>query len=73
MYNQDMNAKRITQVLVVLAVLALMTCPLAASDDRHTVRKPEQKGASLGTIYAIVALAGICVVAFKNTHRTHLD
>ncbi len=68
-----MNAKRILQVLVVLAVVALVTCPLAASDDRYKVPEPEQKGAWLGTIYAIVALAGICVVAFKNTHRTHLD
>ncbi len=60
-----------------LSVLLLITTTasdfaLALSDGYES---PELKDEAPWTaiLYLVVALAGICIVAFKNSRRTHLD
>lgn len=45
----------------------------AAADDAFKATPREPSHDWIAVLYALVALAGICVVAFKNSKRTHLD
>ena len=50
------------------------TCAIAsAGDDGHAAKSIDPATDLFAILYALAALAGICVVAFKNAKRTHLD
>ena len=68
-----MNSK--TCALIVLAALLVMWMahPALAIYDGHRLPKTEPKVSWFSILYLVVGLAGICVVAFKSTRRTHLD
>lgn len=63
----------------VVGVLASLATPAAAWAARTAKSQPSgapELKASVpiwAILCALVALAGICVVAFKNARRTHLD
>jgi len=56
--------------LVLLAILAARTVRVG---DGYQAPPTETKVPLLAIIYVLVALAGICVVAFRDAKRTHLD
>lgn len=53
--------------------LAWMCAIASAGDDGHAATPIDPATDLLAIVYAVVALAGICVVGFKNSKRTHLD
>jgi len=65
-----MGMKRIP--LTALGVLVTATGAGAAGDG-FTADILESSVDWFAILYALVALAGICVVGFKNSKRTHLD
>ena len=64
--------KTIPLLLLTGLILLVATCAAWAGDG---FEPPEIKKADNWYVLAIaaVALAGICVVAFKNSKKTHLD
>jgi hypothetical protein len=64
--------KTICQLISGVAVLTLSATAGMAAD---TTKIPELEGGStwIAWLFGAVALAGICVVGFKNSRRTHLD
>lgn len=68
-----MSAKRIRQVVAWSA--AAMAGPLTvwAASDGHRVPELEETSPWLAVLYTAVCLAGVLVVGFKNSRRTHLD
>lgn len=70
-----MNRKRFTAAMCSLATLAVAAAAFAVKAKPKLRGAPELK-ASLplwAIVCALVALGGICVVAFKSSKRTHLD
>jgi len=63
------------KILVILIVLWLSAAPALAKRRKRTTGAPEIESSMpwLATGYAFASLAGICVVGFKNSKRTHLD
>ncbi len=60
--------------IVLVCVLALGgATALGAKSDKTSKNAPRIKAGQpwLASVYSVVALAGICVVAFKNPKRTH--
>jgi len=60
--------------VVLVGVLALGgATALGARSDKISKDAPKIKASQpwLASVYSVVALAGICVVAFKNPKRTH--
>ncbi len=51
----------------------LLTSTAALCDDSYDVTVREGGIQWIAILYALVCLAGICVVGFKHTRRTHLD
>lgn len=69
---QGMNAKTITRwPWAIVALLALSQTLSAGPYDPPKIES--SGGAIISWIYVVVGLAGVCVVAFKNSRRTHLD
>ena len=64
--------KTIPLLFLACLILLVMTCAASAGDG---FKPPEIKKADYWYALAVAAaaLAGICVVAFKNSKRTHLD
>ena len=54
---------------------AVLAGPLTAwaSSDGHRVPELEETSPWLALLYTAVCLAGVLVVGFKNSRRTHLD
>ena len=46
---------------------------LALCDDNYSTPAKQETKPWIAILYAVVFLAGILVVAFKNAKRTHLD
>ena len=63
------------KILVIVIVVWLLAAPALAGRRKRTTGAPEiESSLSWPAIgYAFAALAGICVVGFKNSKRTHLD
>ena len=55
------------------SVISMVEDTKEAVSDAWTAAKPILKVGSYALAVAVAALAGICVVAFKNSKRTHLD
>ncbi|MBT3198865.1 MAG: hypothetical protein HN350_03020 [Phycisphaerales bacterium] len=68
---------RACAVLVLVGVLSLggSTAIGAAKPAKPSKSQPVAKAETpwMAVIYSVVALAGICVVAFKNPKRTQTD
>jgi len=69
-----------TGILLGLVLVTLAAAATPALAERNYKgegwEKPPTSDYSMAwltTIYVLVFLAGICVVAFKNARRTHLD
>ena len=57
-----------------MGLVLAWTCAIAsAGDDGHAAARIDPSTDVWAIVYAIVALAGICVIGFKNAKRTHLD
>ena len=69
---QCMTVRRTAQACVSLAAM-LLTSTAALCDDSYDVTVREGGIQWIAILYALVCLAGICVVAFKHARRTHLD
>ena len=56
-------------------VLCLLAAPAWARRRKERTGAPEIESSMswMATGYAIAGLAGICIVGFKNSRRTHLD
>ena len=65
---------RRAKILVILVVLWLAAAP-AQAKKRKSIGAPELDWSMpwLALGYSVATLAGICVVGFKNSRRTHLD
>ena len=63
------------KILVIVMVLWLLAAPAWARKPKRTTGAPEIESSLPwpATGYAFAGLAGICVVGFKNSRRTHLD
>lgn len=78
-YNSGMfkNIRNtLTSILVYLVCAsAVWAAPAAAPAPAAPPEPPVIEAANswLTIAYAVVGLVGICVVAFKNARRTHLD
>jgi hypothetical protein len=74
--------------MLTIAVLLAATAASSRAQTLRDIRNPwsvnvrerlsnevprEEKPPAVPTVYASVALAGICVVGFKKPKRTHLD
>ena len=71
-----MNARRLAQKLLGLAVWAVPLVALAARTKSRAADAPPKLDPSVSfwpILVVLVALGGICVVAFKSARRTHLD
>lgn len=53
--------------------LAWLCAIASAGDDGYAAKTIDPATDLLAIVYALAALAGICVVGFKNSKRTHLD
>jgi len=58
---------------VLLAAVLLLTAGQALAGDGYYSPDLDYSPPWLSTLYALVATAAICVPAFKNARRTHLD
>ena len=67
--------KRTLSALLMVAVLAISAGRESAAWSAGPKGAPAVKASTpwRAVIYSMVALAGICVVAFKDPRRTHLD
>ena len=63
------------KIFVIVMVLLLLAAPAWAAKRKRRTGAPEVKSSMpwMATGYALAGLAGICVVGFKNSKRTHLD
>ena len=57
-------------LLTALCILAARPVP---GGDGYLAPATETRAPLLAIVYVLVALAGICVVAFRDAKRTHLD
>ena len=57
--------------LVMVAILTTLTA--ASQDDGFSALSRKAKTPWTAILYGVVSLAGIAVVGFKNSKRTHLD
>ena len=57
-------------ILMLLSMLAGKSLP---GGDGYKAPATTTNVPFLAIVYALVALAGICVVAFRDAKRTHLD
>ena len=66
---------RTLSALLMIAVLAMPAGRVSAARAAVPKGAPVVKTSTpwRAVIYSMVALAGICVVAFKDPRRTHLD
>jgi len=62
---------RTCAVLVLLGVLAFGGATALGKPKATTPPKIEAKQPWMAAVYSVVALAGICVIAFKSPRRTH--
>ena len=62
-------------LLIVMVMVLGMTAAtgLARDDDSDYIPKIEPSTPWMAVAYAAAGLAGIAVVGFKNSNRTHLD
>jgi hypothetical protein len=60
-------------ISAVVALASQASLAFAASSDGYQAAAVEPQTPWWAYLYAVVALAGICVVGFKNAKRTHLD
>ena len=58
---------------LLISILFPAASTALGQSDGYRVPVVENAVEVLAVVCAIVALAGICVVAFKDSHRTHLD
>jgi len=58
---------------LVAAVATAATAIAAEDGDGYRVPDAESPFPWMAMLYVVVALAGICVVGFKSSGRTHLD
>ena len=54
-------------------IVVMTASAVSAGADAHTAPQIELERPWMAILYAVVALAGILVVGFKNSKRTHLD
>jgi len=67
-----MNARRFTQAaLATAAWLVVPAAAICADEYKHAAKKESIPWVAI--LYMLACLAGIAVIAFKNTRRTHLD
>lgn len=57
----------------VLTILAATATNSWAATDPHAAPDLEAPAPVLAIVYMLVAAGGVCVVAFKDSKRTHLD
>jgi len=64
-------------LFVIAAFVTVVTLPAWAqgplTSDGFTADPSEPEGFMMTLLYALVGLAGICVVGFKKSGRSHLD
>ena len=62
-------------LILLLTLTAVMPAAvaLAGRADGYEAPEIEAKPPWVAILYVFIALAGICVVGFKNAKRTHLD
>ena len=68
-----MDWKKGIPIVLAVAMVLLTAHPALGISDKHKVPKTEPQVSWFAILYFVVGLAGICVVGFKNSHRTHLD
>jgi len=68
-----MNMRATPWTGCVLVTLWAWSRQALAVSDTFTVPTAESPTPWGAIVYLLVALAGICVVAFKHSKRTHLD
>ena len=68
-----MKALLATNRLLVTLIVAMMVAAVSFGADAYTAPQIELERPWIAILYAVVALAGILVVGFKNSKRTHLD
>ena len=66
-----MNTPRLLSIAVVTLALAMTASGQPQGTGSGTAL--EDKVQWIAVLYAVIALLGIAVVAFKNAKRTHLD
>jgi len=76
--NKSKRYARKFAAFVLVCLLAFGgSSAMAASRDRERVPteppKIETSRSWVAVVYSVIALAGICVIAFKNPKRTHVD
>lgn len=76
--NKLKRYARMCSVLLLVGVLTFgcasaLGKPNRSNKKRTTAPTIEASQPWLASVYAVVALAGVCVVAFKNPGRTHSD
>jgi hypothetical protein len=67
-----MRARLASLALAAAVVLAGARAAPANDDDRPKYQK-DASSLLMPIVYGVVGLAGICVVGFKKSKRTHLD
>ncbi len=68
--------RRLAARALIVAVLVLTAAGAALAAPKKDVKPKYQRDPAsplLPIVYAMVALAGVGVVGFKNSKRTHLD
>lgn len=60
-------------MLVSSAAILVLCCASAGADDGYKVTNIEESTPAMAIVFAVVETIAMGVVAFKSSHRTHLD
>jgi len=56
-----------------LTIMWILAAALQPGGDGYHAPASKASFPLVAAVYAVVALAAICVLGFKSAHRTHLD